>query len=122
MWKTILAISTVNKLLTLEALCPLKLPNAVLDPYFEEFGGMFRVTLFGPLSSRKPRNYGLILARQEKAIDYLKTHKSITAPQYAKLAGISHPTGITDLNALVAQGVLLKIGSYSSSKYVLEKD
>ena len=61
------------------------------------------------------------MERQKKAVEYLKTHKSITAPQYAKLAGISHPTAITDLNELAAQEVLSRAGRYRSSRYSLEK-
>ena len=96
--------------------------NKLPDPLFEELGGMFKVVLFGPLSKRKPGVRDRISERQEKALQYLKTHKSITAPNYAKLAGVSHPTGITDLNALVAQGILLRVGSYRSAKYLPEKD
>ncbi len=95
--------------------------NNLADPLFEDLGGMFKVTLFGPLSRRKPRKYGDIMERQKKAVEYLKTHKSITAPQYAKLAGISHPTAITDLNELAAQEVLSRAGRYRSSRYSLEK-
>ncbi|MBI5635515.1 putative DNA binding domain-containing protein [Candidatus Micrarchaeota archaeon] len=94
--------------------------NKLPDPLFEDLGGVFKVTLSGPLSRRKPRKYGDIMERQKKAIDYLKTHKAMTAPQYAKLAGISHPTAITDLNELSAQGVLSKAGRYRSSRYMLE--
>lgn len=95
--------------------------NKLPDPDFEDLGGMFKVTLFGPLSDRKPRPYGVITERQKKAIDYLQKHGSITAPAYAKMAGISHPTAITDLNDLVAHGALNRMGRFRSSKYVLEK-
>ena len=95
--------------------------NKLPDPFFEELGGMFRVTLFGPLSKRRPRPYGAITERQQKAVEYAKAHGSITAPHYAKLAEISHPTAITDLNELAAFGVLKKIGSGRSSRYLLEQ-
>ena len=95
--------------------------NKLPDPEFKELGGMFKVTLFGPLSNRKQTGHGNITERQEKALQHLKTHESITAPQYAKLAGVSHPTAITDLNSLVAMGVLAKSGSYRSAKYLPEK-
>jgi predicted HTH transcriptional regulator len=94
--------------------------NKLPDPKFEDLGGLFKVTLYGPLSERKVRPYGLIKERQKKAIEYLKKKKSITAPEYAKIAGISHPTAITDLKELVVQGVLRKVGRRRSSKYVLE--
>jgi len=42
----------------------------------------------------------------------LKIQKSITAPQHAKLAGISHPAATADLNALAAQGVWMLTVSF----------
>lgn len=95
--------------------------NKLPDPEFEDLGIMFRVILFGPLSDRKPRPYGVITERQKIAIEYLEKHETITAPVYSKMAGISHPTAIKDLNDLVAQGALAKTGRYRSSKYMLEK-
>ena len=94
--------------------------NKLPDPKFEDLKTIFRITMFGPLSERKPRPYGAVSERQEKAITYLKTHKTITAPKYAQIAGISHPTAINDLNELVEGGVLRKTGSYRSSRYELE--
>ena len=95
--------------------------NKLPDPFFEVLGTVFRITLFGPLSSRKARPYGTANNRQKKAVEYLKKHESITAPQYAKIAGISHPTAITDLNELVAFGTLTQVGKGRSSRYLLEK-
>lgn len=95
--------------------------NKLPDPLFEVLGTAFRVTLFGPLSSRKARPYGTINERQKKAVEYLKKHESITAPQYAKVAGVSHPTAITDLNELAAFGALIQMGKGRSSRYLLEK-
>jgi len=95
--------------------------NNLPDPEFEDLGGMFKVTLYGLLSEKKPRPFGKLNPRQEKAVAHLQKNSSITAPQLVKLAGISHPTAIRDLNDLVAQGVLTKTGRYRSSKYVLEE-
>lgn len=107
--------------LGIKAMYKIMRQNKLPDPLFEDLGGMFKVTLFGPLSRRKPRLHGeIITERQRKAVEYLKTHESITAPQYAELTGISHPTAITDLNGLVVQGVLSKAGRYRSSRYLLE--
>lgn len=94
--------------------------NNLPDPGFEDLAGMFKVTLYGPLSDKKPRPYGQITERQEKAIEYLKKHPALTAPQFAKLVDISHPTAIRDLNDLVAQGALARTGRYRSSKYSLD--
>ncbi len=95
--------------------------NKLPDPEFEELGGVFRVTLHGPLSDRKIRPYGLISERQQKAVEYLKKNPHISAPKFAKLCSISHPTAIRDLNELVAQGLIIKVGRQRSSKYLMEK-
>jgi ATP-dependent DNA helicase RecG len=95
--------------------------NDLADPVFDDLGGFFRVTLYSSLSNRAVKPYGVITERQKKALAYLEKHESITAPVFAKLVGISHPTAIRDLNEMVAQGLLKKIGQYRSSKYIKER-
>ncbi len=94
--------------------------SSLPDPVFDDLGGFFRVTLYGPLSKKVVKPYGEITERQRKALAYLEKHESITAPLFAKLAGISHPTAIIDLNELIAQGYLKRIGSQRSSRYIKE--
>ncbi len=91
------------------------------DPVFEDFGGFFRVILYGPLSDRAVKKYGQLNEKQEKALTYLGKHDSITAPQFASMVGVSHPTAIQYLNDLVAQGHLKKTGNYRSSRYVKDR-
>ncbi len=91
------------------------------DPAFEDLGGFFRVILYGPLSDRAVKPYGQLNGKQQKALAYLEKHDSITAPYFAHMVGISHPTAIQYLNDLVAQGQLKRIGSYRSSRYVKDK-
>jgi len=88
------------------------------DPVFDDLGGFFRVTLYGSLSERAAKPYGMITERQKKALAYLEKHEFLTAPVFAKLVGISHPTAIRDLNEMVAQDQLKKTGQYRSSKYL----
>ncbi len=95
--------------------------NDLPDPVFDDLGGFFRVTLYGSLSSRAVRAFGIITERQQKALAYLEKHEFITAPVFARIVGISHPTAIRDLNELTAQGRLNKIGQYRSSRYLLNK-
>jgi ATP-dependent DNA helicase RecG len=94
--------------------------NKLPEPLFEDLKSIFRITLFGPLSMRKMRTFDAASERQEIVIEYLKTNKTITAPKYAKIAGISHPTAITDLNLLVKKGMLRKTGLGRSTRYELE--
>ena len=91
------------------------------DPAFENLGGFFRVILYGPLSDRAVKPYGQISGKQQKALGYLEKHDSITAPYFARMIGISHPTAIQYLNDLVAQGHLKRLGNYRSSRYVKDK-
>lgn len=95
--------------------------NNLPDPVFDDLGGFFRVVLYGPLSDRVSKPYGQISQMQQKALAYLEKHETLTAPVYAKLIGISHPTAIRYLNDLVAQGLLKKLGSYRSSRYIKDK-
>jgi ATP-dependent DNA helicase RecG len=97
--------------------------NDLPDPDFEDMGGFFRVTLYGPLSDKAAKPAEQISPMQQKALAYLEKHESITAPAYARLIGISHPTAIRYLNDLVALGRLKKLGNYRSSRYVnVQKD
>lgn len=91
------------------------------DPAFEDLGGFFRVVLYGPLSDRAVKPYGQINEKQKKALAYLEKHDSVTAPHFARMINISHPTAIQYLNDLVAQGHLKKVGNYRSSRYVKDK-
>lgn len=95
--------------------------NKLPDPLFEDLGGMFKLTLYGLLSDKKHRPYGVISVRQGKAVEHLKKHEWLSAPVYSKMAGVSHPTGIVDLNDLAAQGVIKKVGRGRSTKYTLDR-
>lgn len=88
------------------------------DPVFDDLGEFFRVILFGPLSDRRLKPFGEITERQRKALAYLETHESLSAPTFARIAGVSHPTAIRYLNDLEAQGQLKRLGSARSSRYV----
>jgi len=92
--------------------------NNLPDPLIKDLGGFFQIILYGPLSRNAGKNIEDVSERQKKALDYLKTHKSITAPFFSKFAEISHPTAITELNDLAAKGYVKKIGRYRSSKYI----
>ena len=44
----------------------------------------------------------------------------LKAGQYAKLVGISKPTAVTDLNELIKQGKIRKVGKFRGAYYELE--
>ncbi len=95
--------------------------NGMPDPVFDDLGGFFRIVLYGPLSDRVAKPYGNISNMQQKALAYLEKHEFLTAPHYAQIIGVSHPTAIKYLNDLVLQMILKKIGSGRSSKYTKDK-
>lgn len=57
--------------------------------------------------------------RQTLAMKYLRQHGSITTGEYIKLTGASDRTALRDLNDLVQQGAIRRIGQKRASRYVL---
>lgn len=49
--------------------------------------------------------------RQKQAIQYLKTHARITNSEYQESTGASRATASRELDALLAKGVLEKVGT-----------
>jgi DeoR/GlpR family transcriptional regulator of sugar metabolism len=47
----------------------------------------------------------------------VKAHGRIQSKDLAKLAGVSQPTAVADLNELVKQGKLRKIGKFRGAYY-----
>jgi ATP-dependent DNA helicase RecG len=89
-------------------------------PEFTEISNAFLVTF---RKSKLTRAYlaGLGLrARQLAAVDYLKAHGRITNREYATLTGVSARTATTDLQYLVAQGLLTPVGKGRSLHYQLQ--
>ena len=59
--------------------------------------------------------------RLEKALEYVGQHGSIRRGEYRRLTGLSERQALKDLNALVAEGLLVRLGEGRSSYYVLGK-
>ena len=83
------------------------------EPNFEELGSFFRVTLYNNATEET----GMHGNRQKRAIAYLEKNPSINSKTYSKLAGISHPIAVSDLNDLVKKGILSKIGKTRGAYY-----
>jgi ATP-dependent DNA helicase RecG len=84
------------------------------EPVFEELGSFFRVTLY----NRQPSSTEPISERQKRAFAYLEKNPLITSKTYQKLAGVTYPVAIMDLNALCVRGFLKKIGKTRGAYYV----
>ncbi|MGC8496317.1 MAG: RNA-binding domain-containing protein [Candidatus Micrarchaeia archaeon] len=90
------------------------------DPEFYSLGNMFRVVLYNSRSTRKVRPAEQLNERQKQALEYIKEHHKITSKEYSKVYGVSVPTAISDLNELIRQGKMKKIGTFRGAYYVPE--
>lgn len=87
------------------------------EPRFEELGNFFRVTLFNKNFSDNSN----LNERQKRALAYLEKNPSINTKTYAKQVGLSLPTAVSDLNDLVAKGLIKRIGKTRGAYFVKEK-
>jgi len=90
-----------------------KLPQ----PVFEELGSFFRVTLY----NKQKVGVGELNERQKRALSYLEKNPSVSSKTYSKLASVSHPVAVSDLNKLVELGLIKKIGKTRGSYYIKNK-
>ncbi len=90
------------------------------DPEFYEIGNAFQARLYNRSSTKKKYLPDFVSQRQKQVFAYLQRNKTVKAEQYAKLVGISKPTAVTDLNELIKQGKLRKIGKFRGAYYELE--
>lgn len=92
------------------------------DPEFNNFGNVFRVTFYNSSSGRIKHELNMRNKRQNEVIAYLKSNGRIKLKDYAKLAGISGPTAIKDINELMKQGIVRRVGMFRGAYYELESD
>jgi len=52
----------------------------------------------------------------------LEKNPSLTSKTYSKMAGVSHPIAVADLNDLIAKGLLKKFGKTRGAYYVKAKE
>lgn len=92
--------------------------NSLPDPEFQDLGGFFRVVLYTARSDKKRKPADHISERQAKALAYLEKHEIIRSEEYARIVGISKVTAVKDLNELVIQGRIRKIGKFRGAHYI----
>lgn len=90
------------------------------DPEFYEIGNAFQAVLYNRSSAKKKYLPEFVSQRQKQLLVYLQRNNTIKAAQYAKLVGVSKPTAVTDLNELIKQGKIRKIGKFRGAYYELE--
>ncbi|MEW5995988.1 MAG: RNA-binding domain-containing protein [Candidatus Micrarchaeota archaeon] len=91
------------------------------DPEFFEIGNAFQVVFYNSRSAKKRYPVEFVNVRQKQALAYLQKKPMIKAAEYAKMTGVSQPTAVKDLNELVKQGKIRKIGKFRGAYYELIK-
>ncbi|OIO25428.1 hypothetical protein AUJ14_04145, partial [Candidatus Micrarchaeota archaeon CG1_02_55_22] len=89
------------------------------DPEFNSLGDAFQLILYGPTSAKARHPVDSENPRHKQALAYAKEHGKIKTKDLVKLTGVSSPTAIADLNELVKQGKLCKVGKYRGAYYTL---
>ncbi len=91
------------------------------DPEFYSLGNTFRVVLYNNRSTKKVQAVEYENPRQKQALEYLKGKHMVKSEEYAKMFSVSVPTAINDLNELIKQGKVRKIGKFRGVYYELDK-
>lgn len=87
-------------------------------PEFRSEMGQFMVCFRNaPVEGRSDRKK--FEARQIRALAYVREHGRITRGEYSALLGVSIRQAINDLNILVEQGLLLRVGKTRATHYIL---
>lgn len=87
------------------------------EPEFENWQGGVRVVFSkDPYTPERLRAMGLN-ERQVNAVRHAKAQGRITNEQYQKIAGVSKPTATRDLEMLVSEGLLEKVGTTGRGVY-----
>ena len=89
------------------------------DPEFYSLGNAFRIVLYNNNSSKKVQEVEHENPRQKQALEYLKEKHSMKSEEYSNVFGVSVPTAINDLNELIKQGKVRKIGKFRGAYYEL---
>jgi len=88
------------------------------DPEFYSLGDTFRTILYNSRSKRKVYEINSVNERQKQALAYLDKKNKITSKEYSRMYNVSIPTAIKDLNELIKQGKVKRVGKFRSAYYI----
>ncbi len=89
------------------------------DPEFFQLGNMFQIVLHNSSSKRPRKQADFENQRQRAILVYLGKNSSLNAAEYAKIAGVTKPTILNDLNELIKQGKVRRVGQFRGAYYEL---
>jgi len=93
------------------------------EPEFLHTDYFFRIVLKNVKSRIKPiEGIEDLNERQIRAIEYLRTNKTIKTQQYAKLNNVSNTMALIDLKELLNHKYIKKVGSFRGAYYTLNKE
>ncbi len=92
------------------------------DPEFYQIGIMFQAIVYNGTSTKKRYAVNLENPRQRQALAFLERNKTMKTADYERLVGVSNSTALEDLNELVKQGKIKRIGKFRGTYYVLEQN
>jgi ATP-dependent DNA helicase RecG len=90
------------------------------EPEFKFTESFIRITLKSKMKAATSESITLNF-RQEKALEYLKTHRSLQAKDYLRINKVSYATAVNEINHLINLGFLKKVGEYRGAYYILIK-
>lgn len=92
------------------------------DPQFIFTESFFRIILYNQKGAKKAiETINDLNERQKKAIEYLKSHKSIKSKTYKEINNVSHATAVHELNEMIDFSYVKKIGSFRGAYYILNE-
>ena len=90
-------------------------------PEFQQRGSQFVVTLWRDWVTAEVLARVDLNDRQRKALTHLKSEGRLTNKQYQELAGVTDRTALRDLDDLVREGLVAKVGKGRGTHYVLQR-
>lgn len=94
------------------------LDRGMPQPEFVFDMGVFIVRFRKAVAAERVVSHG---DRLDKAIEYVRQHGSIRTSEYQQLVGLGERQALKGLSSLVAEGVLVRIGTRKASRYVLKE-
>ncbi len=88
-------------------------------PEYKIVGSFLFLVLYNRLGKRF--DFNMLNGRQKRGIEAIRTKGKITSAEYARQNGVSMPTAIADLNMMVKEGLLKRVGRTRGAFYIINE-